>query len=149
VAIFVINEWLPEDSSGANGRDAQRQAFAVIAMLAKSNHQIVVVEQSPFEQKFYGLCKNKTDLVIQGIARAYMKDLRWNLDRCLILSAREIVPLTESLAHATKMDDHYLVQAQLKVEGAVLVTTDCALCQAVSQAGLKCISREEFLQTYL
>jgi hypothetical protein len=148
VATFIINEWLPEDSSGINGRKAQTEALTVITTLAASDHQIVVIEQSPFEQKFWNLCKVNNDVVIQGIARAYMKDLRWNLDRCIILKPQETAPIPETLAAATKPDDHYLLHAQVTVQGTILVTTDQDLCQAAKQANLSCMSRNEFLQAY-
>ena len=145
MATYVINEWLPEDSSGANGRQKQAEALKVITSLAASNHQIVVIERSAFEQKFFSLCKNNSDRTIRGIARAYMMDLGFNLDRCVRLKLEETAPLPEALAAATKADDHYLLHAQLTVEGAILVTTDSTLCEAAKQANLGCISREEFL----
>lgn len=147
MAIYVINEWLPEDSSGANGRKAQREALEVITTLAASEHKIVVIERSAFEQKFWNLCKINNDVVIQGIARAYVKDLRFNSDRCMILKLEDAEPIPDALAAAAKADDHYLLHAQLTVEGAILVTTDQDLCEATKQANLSCLSRNEFLQS--
>jgi hypothetical protein len=147
VAIFIINEWLPEDSSGINGRNQQKEAFTVITKLSASDHKIVVIERSPFEQKFWNLCKNNNDVVIRGIARAYMMSLRSNFNRCLILKLEETAPIPVGLAGAKKNDDHYLLRAQVSVKGAILVTTDLDLCQAAKQAGLSCMSRDEFMQT--
>jgi hypothetical protein len=53
--------------------------------------------------------------------------------------------LPEELATSIKLDDHYLVRAQLSVSGSVLVTTDAPLREIVTGRGLPCLSRKEFL----
>lgn len=151
MAVFVINEWLWSDVPGHNGPDNQREGFKVIVKLPVSQHQIVVVEGSAFDQKAWKLCKS-TDtnpMVVQRIAGAYAKSLRLDSNRCLILRSETLAPLPPELASATNPDDHYLVQAQLASPGAILVTTDGELCEAVKQVHLSCISREEFLNTYI
>lgn len=147
MAIFVINEWLLEDSSGNNGLEFQRQAFSIITALAASEHQIVIIEGSPFDQKAWSLCKG-TGSIIRAITRLFVVSLRQNSDRCRILKPEPPVAIPEQLAGATKHDDHYLLHAQLAVEGAILVTTDGPLREAVRNAGLPCLFREEFLNTY-
>ncbi len=148
MALFVINEWLWDDSSGKNGLQAQQEALNVITMLAVSDHQIVVVEGSQFDQKAWKLCKSTNPMIVQRIAGAYVANVRQNSDRCLILKPEAVVALPDELASATNPDDHYLLQAQLSVTGAVLVTTDNPLREAVGKTGLSCLSREEFLSTY-
>jgi predicted nucleic acid-binding protein len=87
-------------------------------------------------------------MAVQRIAGVYVANLRLNSDRSLILRPEDVPTLPNELASAVDPDDHYLVQAQLSTAGAILVTTDGDLCQAVNQAGLACITREEFLSTY-
>lgn len=147
MAIFVINEWLWEDSSGINGPKFQREAFTVITTLAESRHQIVIIEGSPFDKKAWSLCRGD-NTIVRAIVRVYLMSLRLNSDRCLILKPEAVVHLPEELAAATNHDDHYLVQAQLSVAEAILVTTDGSLRNAVIDAGRRCLSREEFLRTY-
>jgi hypothetical protein len=148
VAAFVINEWLWADLSGGNGQQAQREAFVVIEKLVASDHQIVVIEGSAFDQKAWNLCKSTNPMIVQRIAGTYVANLRQNSDRCVILKPEAVSGVPGELASATNHDDHYLIQAQLSVEGAILVTTDGDLCHAVKQVGLPCLSRKEFL-TYL
>jgi hypothetical protein len=148
VASFVINEWLWSDLSGDNGLQAQREAFRVIERLPTSEHRIVVVENSPFDRKGWYLCRGDNPMVVQRIGGVYKDSVRLNSDRCLILKGEAVANLSEGLAAAINPDDHYLVQAQLTVDGAILVTTDADLCTAVINAGLNCMSREEFLDTY-
>jgi hypothetical protein len=148
VAVFVINEWLWHDLSGDNGRPAQRDTFEVIEKLSKSDHRIVVIKGSSFDQKAWNLCRNDNPMIVQRIAGVYVANLRQNSDRCLILKRNELVAIPAELAGATNPDDHYLVQALLTVAGAILVTTDNALCEAVNNAGHHCLSRNEFLTTY-
>ena len=147
--MFVINEWLWADLSGGNGPQHQREAFNVIDKLPQTEHQMVVIEGSPFDQKAWNLCRSTNPMVVQRIAGAYVASLRQDSNRCLILRPDALSTIPQELASATKADDHYLIQAQLTVAGAILVTTDGDLCGAVRQAGLACISREEFLRAYL
>ena len=147
MAIFVINEWLWHDSSGTNGRPLQLQSYEVITRLGASDHQIVIIEGSAFDKKAWNICKSQ-DPVVAGIARAYIISLRQNSDRCRILHPQTVADLPIALAAATKADDHYLLHALVTVEGAILVTTDMPLHQAVEGASLSCLSREEFWNTY-
>ncbi len=144
MAVFVINEWLWADSAGENGLQAQGDAFKIITRLAESDHQIVVVEGSPFDQKAWKLCKSTNPMILQAIARAYVAGVRQNSDRCRILKPEHTVALSVELARAVNADDHYLVKSLLSVDGAVLVTTDRDLREAVVTAGRSCLSREEF-----
>ncbi len=147
MAIFVINEWLWADLSGGNGPLAQKEAFGVIEKLPASDHQIVIIQGTSFDQKAWGMCKSP-NMIVQRIAAAYVANVRQNPDRCQILKPDELAAMPNELASTIKLDDHYLVQAQLSVTGAVLVTTDEPLRNVVREAGLSCLSREEFLSTY-
>lgn len=147
MAIFVINEWLWADLAEDNGPQRQRESFSVIEKLASSDHQIVIIEGSSFDQKAWKLCKSNIPLV-QRMAGFYVAGIRQNSDRCLILKPEAVAELPDELALAIKLDDHYLVRAQRCVGGAVLVTTDEPLREAVAMAGMLCLSREDFLKTY-
>ena len=145
MAAFVINEWLWADSSGVNGLPAQRAAFEFIVKLVGSNHSIVIIEGSAFDRKAWNLCKNTNPVIVQRIAAFYVVEVRQNSDRCVILKPNQVAALPDGLAAATKADDHYLLQAQLSVRGSVLVTTDAPLREAARNAGLECLTREDFL----
>ncbi len=148
MAVFVVNEWLWADLSGGNGLRAQGEAFSVIERLSASDHQIVVIEGSPFDRKAWNLCRSTNPMIVQRIAGVYVVNVRLNSDRCIIVKPEAAVALPEQLASAINPDDHYLVQAQMSVDGAVLVTADGPLRDAVGKAGLNCLSREEFLSRY-
>lgn len=147
MALFVINEWLWADASGENGEGAQRQVFRVISGLAESDHRIVIIEGSRFDQKMWALCKS-TDTRVIGLVRVFRNNVRQNSDRCMLLQSEAAITLPEDLASSIKPDDHYLIRAQLTLEGAVLVTTDTPLREAVIRASLPCLSRQEFLSQY-
>lgn len=148
MAIFVINEWLWADASGSNGRDHQRRAYTVISRLGTSAHRIVIIEGSSFGRKAWNICKS-TVTVVQAIARAYVVNVRQNSDRCMILKPQDAAAIPDALAAAVNPDDHYLVQALNTVSGAILVTTDEALCIALRAAGLDCITPDRLLHEYL
>lgn len=147
MAAFVINEWLWADSFGDNGTERQKEAFNVIVKLSTSGHQVVVIVGSRFDEKAWRLCKSPNTTVAE-IAKAYFGILRINSDRCLLLKSENVAALPDDLSQSIKDDDHYLVRAQLSVNGAILVTTDEPLRNVVKRAGLSCLSREEFLATY-
>jgi rRNA-processing protein FCF1 len=144
VAIFVINEWFWADSSGRNGQTSQRQALDVIENLARSQDQIVVIVGSAFDRKAWACC-NSADAYARRLAGAFHSVIRVNSERCRLVPIEDAAVLPEQLASTINADDHYLVRAQLTIEGAVLVTTDAPLREAVQRAGLPCLSREEFI----
>src|SRR5579863_924264 len=147
MAVFVVNEWLWHDLSGNNGPSQQSEAFSIIEKLPASDHRIVVIEGSSFDQKAWSLCKSANPIV-QRIAGAYVANVRANSDRCQTLKPGDVAAFPQELALAIKPDDRYLVQALLSVPGAILVTTDGDLRDALGKTGLNCISREQFLSTY-
>lgn len=149
MAIFVINEWIWHDLSGENGPPAQTETLKALTRLAERRHRIVVVEGSPFDRKAWALCKKGDRLVVQAVVRDYIKSVRLDSDRCILLRREDMAALPAELASATKADDHYLVQSLFKVEGAVLVTTDSDLRSALVKAGRTCLTREEFLTAHL
>jgi hypothetical protein len=148
VAVFVINEWLWADLLGENGPEARRETFSLIERIPSSEHLIVVVEGSAFDQKAWNLCRSAQPMIVQRIAKAYLLNIRQNSDRCLILRSDALSAFPEELSSEIKADDHYLVQAQLSVAGAILVTTDGTLRSVLTRIGLACLSREEFLKAY-
>ncbi len=149
MALFVINEWIWHDVAGQNevSGPRQQQAFDFIVKLTASDHQIVVVQGSAFDEKLKDNYYSNRALP-RRIARIFFADVRDNLDRCLVRKSDDIPALSEELAASIKQKDHYLLQAQLSAPGSIIVTTDAPLCQRVRQAGLPCLSREEFLRTY-
>jgi hypothetical protein len=87
-------------------------------------------------------------MVVRFIGKAFVINVRQS-DRCLILGSGTVAPLPSELIQVVKADDHYLVQAQLSVPGAILVTTDTPLREAVVRFGLECMTREEYLRRYV
>ncbi len=99
MAAFVINEWLWHDLSGDNGRERQLQAISLIADFGVSQHQVVVIEGSKFDQKAWGLCKSVNQLAVQG-AVAFVVNIRLNLDKCIVVKPDQLGPFPEELLAA-------------------------------------------------
>jgi hypothetical protein len=148
MADFVINEWLWADLSGENGPKAQLESVILIEKFAKSPHRLIVIEGSAFDKKAWNLCKNTNPMIVQRTAGVYVATIRQSFDRCCILKPETVNNLPEGLIATTKDEDHYLLQAQVSVVGAILVTTDNPLREAVSRFGYPCLRREELLATY-
>jgi hypothetical protein len=147
VAVFVINEWLWHDVVGDNGESAMREALKVIEALSL-DHQIVVIEGSPFDQKAFASYQHK-NMISARLAGLYVRDIRQNSDRCIVIRPAEAAEFPEALTSSVKPDDRYLVQALLSMPGSTLVTTDRDLFDAVRGAGLSCLSRNEFIENIL
>lgn len=148
MADFVINEWFWSDLSGDNGLESQRESFRLIEIFPRLEHRIVIIEGSAFDQKAWSLCGNTKPMIVQRLAGAFVKNIRQS-DRCLILKPDIVGALPPELIPRIKLDDYYLVQAQLTVGGAILVTTDTPLREAVTGLGLECQAREEFLRQHV
>lgn len=147
MATFIIDEWLWADLSGSNGVEQRREAFSFIETLAGSQHRIVTIEDSAFDRKAWNLCKS-TDAIAQRIAAFYVRNIRQNSDRCLILSPTNLPILPDELAQAVKFDDRYLVQAQLSVPEAHVVTTDEPLREILRRYECSCWLRGDFLTIF-
>lgn len=148
MADFVINEWIWSDLSGENGLDLQRETFDVVLKFHFSRHRIVIIKGSQFDLKAWSLCRNENPMIVQRIGGAFVKNIRQS-ERCLVLSPQLVDSLPDDLASAVKPDDHYLVQAQRSVAGAILVTTDEPLRDATARAGLPSLDRKDFLRQYI
>ena len=142
--VYVINEWFWADLRGENGRQQQSETFEFLIRFAKSALQMLVVEGSSFDQKAWALCSSRAG-VLTFIAKAFVTQIRVNLERCRMLKPDELPCLPESLLSAVKPDDRYLVQACLSTPGACLATTDGPLAAAAAGLGITCISREQML----
>lgn len=147
MAVFVINEWLWADSSGENGQSGQRKALALITGLAHSDHKIVIIVGSAFDQKAWACCKSRS-AIVRLLAGTFVTTIRQNSDRCRLIQPESAADLPDDLASSVNPDDHYLIRAQLSVDGAVLITTDAPLRTLISDAGLQCLSPEEFIGEY-
>jgi len=142
---FVINEWFWADSSGDNGPGAQIRAVEIIEALASSTHRVICIQGSRFDQKAWNLCRNP-QMIASRIASAYVRQIRANSQRCLTLSGDEIPPVPAEFASSVKPDDHYLIQAQTAVAGAVIVTTDEPLRKVLVEHGRAQMTPKEFAQ---
>ena len=147
MALFVINEWFWHDSAGDNGNAAQKDALDFIGRLAASQHQIVVIEGSRFDQKAWALCKSQ-NTIVKVLVKLFLNDIRVNSERCLLLKPDAASALSDELLSAVKPDDHHLVCAQLSAPGSVLITTDTTLREALGLKGLPTLSRDEFFAQY-
>ena len=147
MAYFVINEWIWHDAEGEHGLAHQLLVLRLFECLATTDHRIVVIEGSPFDHKAFARYTNP-DQTVKRIARQYQLTVRFNSNCCRVLTTPDVAPLPEHLVSNFKDDDHYLVQAQLAIEGAIVVTTDGKLRTALLASDLPCISRDEFFQTY-
>lgn len=148
MADFVIDEWLWEDASGANGQEPQKQALTVITVLAASDHRLIFVEGSAFDRKAWNLCRS-SNIVVVAIVREFLGRIRYNSDRCMVLKPEALSSIPNGLAASVEAKDHYLVQAQEFVAASILVTTDGPLHAEMKKAGRNCLSRDEFLRVHI
>lgn len=70
--------------------------------------------------------------------------IRQDSNNCLLLKPEQ-TNIPPELEQKIKPDDRYLIEAQQRVEGATIVTTDAPLREALNEVGRRFSSREEFL----
>ena len=135
---YVLNEWFWADLRGDNGSDRQTATLLFLQRLATSQHQIIIVANSPFDVKAWNLCVTAPEF-----GRAFVLLLRQNFERCRILHPEDLPPFPPHLEPTIKLDDRYLVQTCLAVPGCTLITTDTPLAAALKSLGISCVSRDE------
>jgi len=148
MGVFVINEWLWADIQGENENQGRRQyeAAVFVEAILQSEHQLIIVEHSKFDDKAWATCKSPT-FATKMLVVNFLK-LRYDLDRCRLLHINQLAELPDDLRASVKEHDHYLVRALLTAPESILVTTDGDLCKALKELPERCISREEFLRDY-
>jgi hypothetical protein len=145
---IVINEWLLEDAYGTNGPDARLEAMKLAEQIALRNHVIVTLRPSKWIDKVFRLCGSQDYRASQ--LGSYFKSLLYNPKKCLIVDAELDFQLPNSLDRV-KDDDHYLVEAYLKSEAGLLVTSDQPLInifKSVDEPTISSIHRNEFLRSW-
>ncbi len=147
MALFVINEWLWADISGVNGPRALSHAVSFIEAIPRSEHKLVILSGSCFDQKAWALCKNQTNIGAH-VAKIFVVDIRQNSDHVLIIHPESATNLPAELESKVKPDDQYLVRLLITVTGAILVTTDAPLREILNEFDLPSMSREQFLSEY-
>ena len=149
MGVYVLNEWLWADIGGGNGAEARELTLRFLEALSRSEDQILVVKQSPFESKAWAACKS-TDMKEQKIAAFFARAIRQDLDRCRLLRPEDRDPVPEPIRRAgVKLDDEYLLQAQQTCPESRIVTTDQPLLEILRQHGIPCEQRDPFLVKYL
>src|SRR5205823_4821697 len=123
---------------GSNQKEKQRETFEFLNRFVDSPATMVVIEGSRFDQKAWSLSRSN-DQVLSSIAKIFNLRIRLNTNRCKILNNDDaIAEVPQNLSQVVNRDDHYLVQACLTSVGAILVTTDRKLIDAVSPHGIRC-----------
>jgi len=143
LAFFVINEWLWHDLAGENHALARIQATDMLSALAHSDHTIIIIPHSAFDDKAWGLCSSH-DPTTRWLGGIFVRLIRQNSARCMILGEAQILALDPQLARQVKQDDQYLLQACLSQPQATIVTTDKPLQKVLKRNNIPFLSREEF-----
>lgn len=141
---FIVDEWLWHDLSGENSAKRRAEAFTFLEKVVLKCDVIVSLKQSPFEQKFYQLCR-RTDVITRTVVRFFRHQILQNRQKYRAYAEADCPQLPED--SAVKRDDAYLVRLALGGYGTV-VTTDHPLLQHLQQKNLACIHRDELLQNY-
>lgn len=144
---YVINEWFWADLVGEQGELTRSQTFEAMLRFSRSTDKMIVVFESAFDRKAWALCKSH-DLQTKRIGRAFVRLIRYDLHRCLLVYPRDLPPLPPEVAEQVKPDDRYLVQTCLKFAGSVLVTTDTPLAETIARMELPCLDRGAFVARF-
>lgn len=148
---IVIDEWLFHDLLGENKIENQAQTLHFLVKLLTICDRIVIVEDSPFQKKTVLLIKrSENNLGLKGISQFFNSSIVMNSSKTLFLRKDDIKPLPSHLAKLVPIDDQYLFQAQLKVEGSFILTTDGRWSnKLLKQKLVRVKMRDQFITEYL
>jgi len=145
---FVVNEWLIEDLRGANGSTRQLEGCNFLRRLKERCDRIAIPYGSVWLSKAYGLMtlhySPATRLCSQYLHGVILHDP----EKCVLLEARDIVPIPEDVRRALPEKDVYLAEAYYSASASALITTDARHFQRVERS-IKIIARDDFLRDYL
>lgn len=147
MSVFIINEWIWSDISGANGDQGKGRAVEFLDRFLHSSHQVVIVLGSAFDKKAWELCRSQ-EAISARIAKLFVVQIRQNESHGLLVDLGTLHPIPDDLVSRVKDDDHYLVRALVTIENVTLVTSDSPLRSVLTEYGMSAISREEFYATY-
>jgi len=148
VSFLIIDEWLWADLNGENSPRAQGQSLNFIFAVFRKCDRIVIVKGSKFEKKAWSFTKHE-DVRRREISKYFTRNFLYNSLKTHYLDSSSLPSVPSNLAGMTNYDDHYLIQACLVIEDAVVVTTDKSLRAALLECGKSCEHRDEFVQNYI
>jgi hypothetical protein len=149
MAFYVVNEWVWSDLANENEPGRRLETFDFLIALSRSDDQILVIRQSPFERKVWNACKS-ADTSQRKAAGFFVKALHQDSDRCRILGPSDVAPMPDELRRAgVKPDDEYLIQAQQSQPGSTIISTDEPLIRILTEHQIPRALRGPFVADYL
>lgn len=141
----VINEWWLNDASGENGLRNQKAASSLIDCITVSDLRLIIVKNSRWMNKLFKLCKSN-DIAVNKLAGQLVTLVR-NQSKCDLLEEHPNYTIPEEYV-SVKDDDHFLIEAFLRGNADVLITTDHPLMDILKKIPgqpIKCQHRDDFL----
>src|SRR5216684_8011417 len=145
---LILDEWLWSDLKLTNGLPKQKESVALLLALQNTPDRLIVVIESPFEKKFWDLCKTANDSIQRNAVKIF-RSIFFDSSKCLQISRDELPAIPLALQENCKEEDQYLVQAQHAVPGSIIITTDQPLIKLLNDQSLPCEHRDTWLVDYL
>ncbi|MEJ5378562.1 MAG: hypothetical protein WHX93_18480, partial [bacterium] len=146
---IVFDEWLWADLADQNETTRLREDFLLLNKTFERCDQLVIVDGSPFVEKFWHFAKMAQIIEIKGIVKMFKNRFMFNSEKAERWKDNELCSIPKELEALVKDDDQYLVRAYLTAGADVLVTTDGPLLEVLNQHRIHCCRREDFLWDYL
>ena len=139
--LIIFDEWLIHDLRGDNGESKRKETLTFLEKMYDRCDKLVILEGSPFVQKFYKLLMKDNRVHIRSISRYLRNYFLLNSDKCVKLSVAQELP--EELKDRIPHEDRYLYQIRQTIKQGIIVTTDEEL-RSLPNTYL----RDEFLKEY-
>jgi len=149
VATYILNEWFWADCANENGPKNFREAVELISALASNDDSIIFVAGGRAEEKFWSLTRSNSPPAQRTLFKVFYLQIYLDSAKCRIVHTDNLPPCPRQLIYRVNVDDRYLVQAQLTVEGSIIVSTDTNLLIVLRNDGLPHESRDMFIESYL
>lgn len=149
--LLVVDEWIWEEEILRN-QEKRDKIFQFLIKLYEKCDRLIIVEPSPFVDKFYTLCERYNqahDQGVRSIIKLFIYGLLYNSEKCIKYEQTELQVLPKEIEKEVKEDDHYLVRAYLTAQASILITTDTHLIETASKYSINCKHLDEFLSWYM
>ncbi|MFZ4635122.1 MAG: hypothetical protein ACOYNO_13030 [Saprospiraceae bacterium] len=150
---FVINEWFLDWHRPDALAVEKKEVYVFFQRFLRSNHKIVVLQNSPFLQKLHRYRSTfDYDIPCRLALKNFFSAVLQNPEKCVVLQGATALPsvLESKLLTGNYASDQYLFQAAQATDDKIIVTTDRRLVEHIGpNEGFNFYDVETFKQAFL
>lgn len=146
---LIIDEWIYHYIIGEDGETKREKALIFVNRLYSYKGSILMLEDSPFDNKIKLLTKN-TDVRIREISKMLFIGILLDSKKTVRVSEKELKPLSKRLLKIIPDDDQYLIRLFLYKKNSCIITSDTRLVGRLrNEKYIKIMLHDDFVNQYM